>query len=154
MKFDFPLEVALIDDEPDLVELMVYATEEIPELHPIKFTNSIEALEQIKERQIRIVLTDIDMPRLKGDQLIMECKKLPWNIDVIVMTGLINKETALKCFDAGAREILIKPVDIMTVKESLEKIIERYRIWHQTLDDTGISYSDRTVLHMDDGEEI
>ncbi|MFK7823432.1 MAG: response regulator [Oligoflexales bacterium] len=153
-RFPFPLEVALIDDEEGILDLLGDAVEGIPELTPLLYSNPVEAFEAIKERKIRIVFTDLDMPNLRGDQLIQKCKKLDWNVDVIVMSAAIKREIALKCFDTGAREVLIKPSDISRVDEALNRIVERYKIWHSTCNEVGFGIQDRTILKMNGDEEI
>ena len=153
-RFPFPLEVALIDDEEGILDLLGYSVEEIPELTPLLFSDPIEAFEAIKKRKIRIVFTDLDMPNLRGDELIQKCKKLAWNVDIIVMSAAIKREIAFKCFDAGAREILIKPSDITKVSASLNRIVERYKIWHNTCKEVSYDIQDRTILKMNGDEEL
>ena len=153
-RFPFPLEVALIDDEEGILDLLNYSIESITELTPLLLTDPVEAFEAIQERKIRIVFTDIDMPHLRGDELIQKCKKLAWNVDIIVMSAVIKRDVAFKCFDAGAREILIKPSDISRVNDALIRIVERYKIWHQTCKEVSHGFTDRTVLKMDGDEEI
>lgn len=134
MKFEFPLEIVLIDDEQDIVELMELAVEQVDELKGVGFTDSEQALEYIKENRVRAIFTDIIMPGLRGDELIQICKSLPWNIDIVVMTGIANKEVAYDCFNSGAREVLIKPVEIHRMVESLNRVVDRYKVWHRTYD--------------------
>lgn len=154
MKIDFPLEVALVDDEPGIVELLCTSVESIKELSAVGFTDSVKAYEEIKKREIRVVLTDIDMPNLRGDDLILKCRKLPWSVDIIVMTAVRERDLACRCFDAGAREILIKPSGYSDIIHAFNRILDRYKIWFQTMEDSAIDYSSRAVQKMDGDEEI
>lgn len=154
IRFPFPLEVALIDDEEGILDLLKHSVDCIKELKPLLFSDPVEAFEAIKERKIRIVFTDIDMPRLRGDELVQKCKQLEWNVDIIVMSAVIKREIAFKCFDAGAREVLIKPSDIGKVNAALSRIVERYQIWHQTCREVSHDFTGRTVLKMAGDEEL
>ena len=134
MKYEFPLKVAIIDDEPDITELYVMACERLPDLEPLAFSDPLRALEEIGKNKIPIVLTDIDMPLLKGDDLIKKCvENFDWSIDFYVCTALINMTVAHRCFRLGARQILIKPVGLNLVTEALMKAVERYKIWNNTI---------------------
>lgn len=132
MKYQFPLDIALIDDEADILELTNMAVNQLDELNPICFTNPQEALETIIEKKIRIICTDLIMPVMTGTQILEESKQFEWNTDIIVLTGLEQLETAAECFDAGAREVLIKPIETNRLLNSIRRIIERYEIWHKT----------------------
>ena len=72
MKYQFPLDIALIDDEADILELTNMAVNQLDELNPICFTNPQEALETIIEKKIRIICTDLIMPVMTGTQILEE----------------------------------------------------------------------------------
>lgn len=134
MKYQFPLKVAIIDDEPEIADLYVLACQRIPDFDPIPFVDPLFALEEISKHKIPIVLTDIDMPGLKGDDLIKKCvQNFDWSIDFVVSTALINMSVAHRCFRLGAREILIKPIGLADVTEALERVLHRYKKWNDTI---------------------
>lgn len=134
MKYEFPLKVAIIDDEPDITDLYVMACERITEIEPLPFSDPLKALEEIGKNKIPIVITDIDMPQLKGDDLIKKCvDNFDWSIDFFVCTALINMTVAHRCFRLGAREILIKPVGLNVISEAVNKAVDRYKIWNNTI---------------------
>ena len=138
MKFPFPLEIAVIDDEPDIVELTNMAVSRFDEFTPICFHDSVEALKVIEERKIRVICTDLEMPSLDGQDIIDACKNFSWNTDIIVMTGVANLERAFKCFDSGAWEVLLKPVDLSRICSALSRVVDRYKLWHETCSKLGV----------------
>ena len=138
MKFPFPLEIALIDDEPDIVEMTNMAVSRFEEFTPLCFNDAGEALKVIEERKIRVIFTDLLMPGIDGQDIIDQCKNFSWNTDIIVMTGIANIERAFKCFDSGAWEVLLKPVDLSRISAALNRVVDRYKLWHETCDKLGM----------------
>lgn len=134
MKFNFPLKVAIIDDEPDLIDVYEFTAEQIKELAPVSFSDPYKALAAIQEERIPIVVTDINMPSMKGDDLIKKCTHLEWSIDFIVTTGIVNMTTSYRCFRLGAVDVLMKPINPHHLSASLERVIDRYRRYNGTLE--------------------
>ncbi|MFK7824341.1 MAG: response regulator [Oligoflexales bacterium] len=92
----------------------------------------------IEERKVRVICTDLLMPGTDGQDIIDACKNFSWNTDIIVMTGIANIERAFKCFDSGAWEVLLKPVDLSRICAALNRVVDRYQLWHATCDRLGI----------------
>jgi CheY-like chemotaxis protein len=71
-----------------------------------------------------LVLLDINMPGKTGDQLLEEVKnhRLLGATKIIMVTAENDKETVLKCVDAGADYYLIKPVMEQALAEAIDKL--------------------------------
>ncbi len=79
-----------------------------------------ECLEQVgKEKDIRLVLMDIKMPKQNGIEATKEIKRLYPNIKVIVITGYASAEIAQEATAAGADAYITKPFES---KEILKKV--------------------------------
>ena len=87
--------------------------EEDPELHVRVDTtrDGKQALEALKQNFYSIFLTDLEMPHLKGMQLIEEIQKQDIPVTVIVMTGHGSIDNAVKAIRMGAFDFLSKPLD-------------------------------------------
>lgn len=59
-----------------------------------------------------MVITDVKMPKMDGPQLLHMVKRRYPNIDVIVMTGFPDLETAVDTLKGGAYDYILKPFDI------------------------------------------
>lgn len=138
MKFNFPLDIVIIDDETDISEMIRMALTFIDEFNPVCFSSSIEGFEFIKNNRIRFLMTDLIMPDLSGDELIKRCRSLPWNIDVLVLTGSEHPEMIYQCYNLGVLGIFTKPVEIYQLIELLKGQAERYRCWHEVSEELGI----------------
>ncbi len=67
------------------------------------------------------IVSDIDMPRMNGIQLLQAIRQRDSDVPVVLMTGNPDLETAVQAVAHGALQYLIKPVDI----EELGKVVAR-----------------------------
>jgi CheY-like chemotaxis protein len=89
--------------------------------------NGENALEIYKKnRDIDIILTDINMPVMDGFELIENVRIYNKNVAIIAMTALNTDEQIRKVMAKGANKCLSKPLDLpqlkLTLKESLESM--------------------------------
>ena len=88
-------------------------------------SNADEAIEIVKKSKYDVVFLDINMPQVSGLELGYELKYLDENIKIIFQTAY--EEHALKAFDIGAIDYLVKPYSLEQVKEAIarvQKIVE------------------------------
>ena len=84
------------------------------------------ALARIHEFDPQIVLLDVLMPGITGNELLGTIKEWKPTIEVIMVTAVAREELKAECLSLGAFAVLIKPVppDILrtTILKALEKI--------------------------------
>ena len=100
--------------------------------HDISMTASgREALEMIRESAPDLILLDLFMPDLNGFDVLREMNKdeALRAIPVIIITGLSDKNAAVKCIEAGAFDLLIKPVSPALLEARVSACLER-KAWH------------------------
>ena len=78
-----------------------------------------EALQKIKEGNIEIVITDINMRGMDGLSLLKKIKEINPDIEVIIMTAYSTEDSAIKSLKAGAFDYFRKPIQGNDVKASL-----------------------------------
>jgi two-component system response regulator len=126
-----PLEVLLVEDDPDDVELALHS---LSEAH---ITNSIqvasdgeEALDYIYSRgahagrdrpPLRLILLDLKLPKIDGLQVLRQIKADPLtkNIPVVIMTSSKEERDLVSGYQLGANSYIQKPVDF----EQFQKIV-------------------------------
>jgi DNA-binding NtrC family response regulator len=116
--------VLVVDDEKHFLNSMDF------KLHSNGMTNveccqdSLEVLPRLKMRKYSLILLDMVMPGLSGDELLLKIVDLYPQIPVIVVTGYPESKTAEDCMQKGASDYLAKPVDtndlIRTIRNALE----------------------------------
>ena len=116
--------IFLVDDDPKILA----AVETI--LRMAGFDNitaiqdSRDVIRTMERRIPGLVLLDLNMPHINGDHLLKSIRKTWPRIPVIVLTGDVEVDTAVKCMKIGAMDYILKPVDpdrlVKSVKQSLD----------------------------------
>jgi DNA-binding NtrC family response regulator len=114
-----------------------------------------EALKIVKSSEIDLIISDIRMPNLSGTELLKIVKgdKDLAHIEVILMTGYGDIESAVKVMKMGGFDYLLKPIDINEIAIKIEKIgsmlslkrelkITKEEFKKNLLLKEGVSYSD------------
>jgi len=83
-------------------------------------SNADEAIEIVKKSKYDLVFLDINMPQVSGLELGYEIKYLDANISIIFQTAY--EQHALKAFDIGAIDYLVKPYSLEQVKDSIARV--------------------------------
>ncbi|HEX3875756.1 MAG TPA: response regulator [Bryobacteraceae bacterium] len=88
-----------------------------------------EALAQLKAHSVRMVLTDINMPKMDGLQLLAAIKDVPsWSSIAVVMITTEGGETKVsEAVRLGAAGYVRKPFTADQIKEKLVGILEPVR---------------------------
>ena len=103
--------ILIVDDEPSILRsLSGLLSDEGFEVFTA--SNGYEALKFIDSESPDLVLLDIWMPGIDGIETLKEIKKNNSFIQVIIITGHGNTETAVKAIKAGAYDLLEKPLTI------------------------------------------
>lgn len=83
--------------------------------------NGLEAIEKIAEDDYDMLILDIMMPKMTGMEVLQRVKETHPDVDVIMITGLNQIETAVEAMKLGAFDYLPKPFD----PEELELVVNR-----------------------------
>lgn len=79
------------------------------------------ALEAFRSSPCPLVLTDLMMPGLTGEELLLEIKKIDPTAEVVVMTGHGTIDSAVSTIRAGAYDYIVKPFKMEALLRALEK---------------------------------
>lgn len=96
----------------------------------ISFSSAQPALDFIRENDdVKVLVTDINMPEMSGDVLVREVLELkPW-IDSYVVTSTTKMNNAIPTYMSGAREIFLKPINKATLNPFIEESLNRHKRW-------------------------
>jgi len=92
-----------------------------------------EALRRIEARPYDVVILDIMMPKVDGLEVLRRVKESHPDIDVIMVTGLSQIDTAVRSMKLGAFDYLPKPFDPDELKVVVGRALERRRLLQENL---------------------
>jgi DNA-binding NtrC family response regulator len=95
--------------------------------------DSTGALKKASEGTYDIVILDIMMPRISGLDILRTIKEEHPDIDVIMVTGLSQIETAVLSMKLGAFDYLSKPFDPDELVMVVDRALERRRLLRENL---------------------
>jgi len=94
--------------------------------------NAAEALVKLRNGGgYSLVLTDIDMPGQNGIALLKEIRGSLPDIDVVMVTGVVDVDTAIQSIRMGASDYLTKPFNLEEVVLIVERTLEKRRLMRE-----------------------
>ena len=75
-------------------------------------SNGLEALKIIANNDVDLVITDLKMPEMTGEELLKQITASYKNIPVIILTGHGTIETAVQMMHDGAYDFMTKPLNL------------------------------------------
>lgn len=113
--------VIIADDLPEARKLLKRFIELIQPLFTVidEAENGEALIEKVMVHKPDLILTDIDMPKLKGIDAIRECQKLMPDIKYIFTTA--HDSFALDAFELSAVDYILKPIKKERLYLALEK---------------------------------
>jgi len=90
--------------------------------------NGAEALELVRKMRFDVVITDLQMPVMSGEELIKAIKSDYIDTEIIVLTVYPTVDSAIKTLKLGVYDYLIKPFNIDTLNAQLERVFNKKKI--------------------------
>lgn len=94
----------------------------------LDFEDPIEALGKFQDLPIDVVITDINMPKMDGIQLLSKIKSLKPDTIVIVITAYSSVGSAVEALKKGAYDYITKPFRLDEILLILERVKELQNI--------------------------
>ena len=102
----------------------------------VEATNGEEALTLLRQREFDLILLDMMMPVLDGNETLKRIKldtKLR-QIPVIMISALDEIDTVIRCIEAGAEDYLTKPFNSALLRARTRACLEKKRLRDQETD--------------------
>jgi signal transduction histidine kinase len=122
--------VLVVDDEEPVV-VTVRGILELDGYDISSTTSGQEALELIRQEHYDVVLTDLHMDDLDGADLLRALDEEDAETSAIVLTGYASLDSAIRVLRRGAYDYLIKPCDVIELRTTVARGIERSRLASQ-----------------------
>jgi CheY-like chemotaxis protein len=116
--------VLVVDDDEALLTLAIRTLEEVG-YAPVGFASSTAALEAFRADPGRFdaIVTDERMPGLSGSALIREVRQIRRAIPILLVGGYLGGQVTALALEAGADEVLKKPLLARDLAVSLARVL-------------------------------
>jgi two-component system, NtrC family, response regulator len=119
--------ILVVDDEPNyLIVLSELLREEGFEVYTA--SSGKEGLEIVREVDLDLVITDMQMPEMDGVRFLQEIKKINTALPVIIITAYAEVEKAVAAMQAGAFSYLAKPFSNDELVVNINKAAQHYSL--------------------------
>ena len=135
MNIEMPLEILLVEDNPNDVELALHALKKHNLANRIQVVrDGAEALDFLfargafSHRDInqtpRVVLLDLKLPKVDGLEVLRQIKGDPRTrkIPVVVLTSSREERDVMESYNLGVNSYILKPVDFQQFTEAVRTI--------------------------------
>ncbi|HOY29718.1 MAG TPA: response regulator transcription factor [Flavobacteriales bacterium] len=149
--------VLLVDDEPDIVELLRYNLER--EGYAVQTAlNGKDALKAAKSNRPDLIVLDIMMPGMDGVEVCMQLRQLPEfkNTVITFLTARGEDYSQIAGFDAGADDYITKPFSPKVFVSKVKALLKRSgadRPEGRILESNGVKVDlERVMVYVGDQE--
>ncbi|KAB2887540.1 MAG: sigma-54-dependent Fis family transcriptional regulator [Desulfobulbaceae bacterium] len=119
--------ILIVDDEPNyLIVLSELLRDEGYEVFTA--ANGREGLQVVRDADLDLVITDMQMPEMDGMQLLREVKELNRELPVLMITAYAQVEKAVAAMQAGAFSYLAKPFSNDELIVTIQKATQHYSL--------------------------
>ena len=123
--------VLVVDDEPDVEVLFRqhFRRDLRAGRFIMEFAQSgpaaLERITHAEAASLILILSDINMPRMSGLELLPKARGARPDVPIIMITAYGDAETKRKALEGGAEALLTKPIDFAVLRNEIDTRVER-----------------------------
>ena len=95
---------------------------------PLAASDGTAALDLLRRPEVAVLLTDLMMPGMDGQELLATARALRPDVEVVLMTAYGTVEAAVSAMKDGAYDFLTKPLKRHVLVKTVEKALERHAL--------------------------
>lgn len=126
-KLSAPVTVLVVDDESQARSICLNVVEDVG-LRARTASTTEEALAAMDESPVDIVITDLQVPRMGGIELLRHVRQASPQVAVMVLTQYGTIETAIEATRLGAADYVMKPFHVEDLRTKLERVVHSLTI--------------------------
>src|SRR3989339_487089 len=115
--------ILVVDDEEIIRESLSFVLKKEGYLVE-EAENGKVAYDKIAESSFDVVITDLEMPGMKGIQLVEEIQKLNIQTSIIIITAYGSLDTAISALRNGASDYILKPIEFDEILIKINRLFE------------------------------
>ncbi len=127
--------IIVIDDEADILEnyrsLLSDSYRVLCHQSPKAF---LKSMDETNFEPPGLVITDLKMPGMSGLEMVREAQKKNVSFPFILLSGYLDKQSAIEAVDVGAFRLLEKPTEYDVLSAAIDQLLLEHEI-HQVRDE-------------------
>src|SRR6185369_15640932 len=118
----------LIAEDDDLTRELLAKVLKRERYEVVETTDGGEAMERLRKEPFDLVLSDIQMARASGMELLNVVVETLADTPVVLITAYADPGAAMDAISKGAADYLAKPVDVVALRATVARALERRRL--------------------------
>jgi CheY-like chemotaxis protein len=116
--------ILLVEDNDEVRELLALFMKRLG-YNVFEAATGLEAIDRASTLHPDLILMDLRLPGMNGDDVTVQLKAIPStkDIPVLITTGYLAPRQVRRAFDSGAAEVLYKPIDVTTLRNVLRRYL-------------------------------
>jgi two-component system response regulator HydG len=135
--------ILIVDDEEDTAVLMREILEQRG-YRAVAVSSAAECLEYLRCEIADVVVTDVEMPAMSGIDLCRELSVRHPDLLVIMLTGIVGLDNAVRAIRAGAYDFVTKPVSAdvleLAIRRALDHLAMRREVRRLQVEPAGTAH--------------
>ena len=133
--------ILIVEDDMDINNLLSKMLSKRG-YHVRQAYSGTEALMCLEHYEFQLVLLDLMLPGMVGEEIICQIRKLK-NMPIIVISAKLAQDTKIEVLNLGADDFIVKPFDVNEVLARVEAQLRRYMVFSNPRDKQNIlTYKD------------
>ena len=120
-----PASILVVDDEESAIRSVRRTLRTHGFEHVLTCDDPREVSSTLEKHRVSLLLLDLLMPHLSGEEVLGEVARSHPDLPVIVVTAEQDVRTAVRCMKQGAVDYLLKPVTSEQLAETVERALEQ-----------------------------
>lgn len=118
--------VLVVDDDPDLVELIVSVLDDDGRFETRVANNGFEAGMMVKEYRPDLIVLDVMLPDINGKEVCVRVRSdgTLENVRIICISGMVERDKIRELKEAGADDFLQKPFETDILIDRMCRLLE------------------------------
>ncbi len=125
--------ILIVDDEENALESFEITLNSARLDNLILCADSRQVIPLLEKQRVELILLDLNMPHIAGEELLPQIIQNWPDIPVIIITGAIEIETAVRCMQTGAFDYMVKPVEEKRLVSGVQRSLERSRLQRENV---------------------
>ncbi|MGI6524314.1 MAG: response regulator transcription factor [Bdellovibrionota bacterium] len=120
---DTPATILIVDDDVTALDIVDYLFED-KGFEVVRRADGQSAIDCVEEINPNIILVDLMMPRLSGQETVRQMRAKGITVPVVAFTAIDNPEIHQEALDAGCNLVLTKPCRPNILVKHIEDLLQ------------------------------